>query len=429
MGPGDVSGPLCAQRESYLDRRLGAAETAAFEAHVRSCPECGPVLNAWRSTGQRLEQWAAPFAGEPTADQLRAFRSKLEVPARRPTWVMGAVSLAAVLVLGLVAWKVMAARPTPGPVVAEGEWPVQLQTGEVLTSVALGSAEHDQRIQIGPDGLDVMKATQLEVLEKSTKRTRLRLTQGTVKAQVEPGHVGRSFIIESPPFRLTVVGTEFEARRLSDTFRVVTSVGVVRVERLGGDGTALQTKLVPAGETVELIESGALDSGQGDDDSTPTGPKRAPGPTAKDLAAWRQRAARGECAEVTGEVEEVLKGAPWSVGGLRLLADCHRKLGDSQAAIAAYKKVIKVASGDEAGEAMLLAVALLEDEHGDAKTVLELTASVGSMRGLSSSVSGPLHMRRARALKVTGRIAEPGVRSSWCCVVIRELRRQQMPSG
>lgn len=415
-----MSNPVCARREAYLDRRLSRAEAIAFEAHLASCPECGPLVTAWRQTGQRLDHWAAPFDGEPTPHQLRAFRAKLEAPPRRVAWLVPVVSLAAVVVLGLITWKVLAPPPVDTP---SGEWAVTFDDGHQVSSAdgvaALGSETRDQRVRVGPDSLTVVKATRLELIEKSTRRTRLRLTQGSVAAQVEPGHAGRSFIIESAPFRLTVVGTEFVARRVGDTFGVTTLEGLVRVERLAGEGV-VETRLVPAGATVELVEVAApsdtevpvaLDAGS----SEPlVAPRRAvAGPTARELAAWRTRAARGQCAEVIEEADEALKRSPKNVGVLRVLADCHRKQGDSQTAIAMYKKVIGLASGNDAGEAMLLAVALLEDEHGDAATVLDLTASLGSMRGLSAALAGPLHIRRARALKVTGRLAEARAEVEW----------------
>ena len=418
---GDMStSNLCAQLDAYLDATLPALQRSAFEAHLSSCATCAPRGAAWHKTARRLEQWAAPFAAEPSAELLRTLRLRSAAQFERPArarWV-SVVAVAAAVVAVFAGASVALRYQARRSLSHDGEWAVKLHEGATSMPgdglIELGSNAGPREVDIGPDRIVVARASKLDLLEKRTSRTVLRLARGTVKSHIEPGHAGRQFIIESAPFRVTVVGTVFETRRTESALQVATEIGMVLVERLTSDGRPLESKLVAPGETVDWADS-APDAGH-ESDPTDAGPEttQAPmllarphrAPSAKELSGWRKRAARGQCEQVLRETEKALAGAPNHVGSLRVQADCERKLGHVDLALAAYRKVIRLSSGAEAGEAMLIAASLLQDERGDHEAVLELTQKVGAMRSLPPEVAGALRVRRANALRLTGHLAE-----------------------
>jgi len=385
----------CNQLDLYLDGQLPAEARAAFEAHLTGCASCAPAIASWERSGERLETWAAPFAGSPSAQQLRDFRARFHgAPSR--AWFRGPLIGAALAIAAAVIFLFTRSS-------APAEWEI---SGDAVASTStLGSPSAPQHFRIGPDELDLAATTEVKVVEKGPKRTRLTLTRGVLTARVEPGRKGRDFIIDSPPYRVTVIGTVFEVRRVSDTFRVATSKGVVRVETLGPGGVVLDSKLVPAGSDFEANQplSAPVDAGPAPSDPEPDDaevPKPQPKPSAGALLVWRQRAARGECQAVFEETKAALKVSPSHVGTLRVNADCARKLGLSAASVAAYRKVIANSSGAEAAEAMLLAAGLLQEELHDPRGVLAVTKVI---RGASPEVAGALHVRRARAFQALGR--------------------------
>ena len=399
----------CEQLAAYLDGTLAAAARSAFEAHLAGCVACTREVESWAQIGAKLDRWAAPFAGAPTAEALRAFRARIDQPERSywpRLWLGGGALTAVALAVAVVVWR---GSLSPGP----SEWPVQAQVDGQLRPVAnlssLGSDDAAQRFRIGPDDIDLARSARVEVVEKKVKRTRLKLIEGVLTAHIEPGHAGREFIIDSAPFRVTVVGTVFEVRRRPHTFHVATSSGLVKVERLAPTGELLESTLVAAGSEVDLSELAEPSDSSVEVEAEVEAVKPVAqrhvgrGPSQRELLGWRARAARGECGAVIEETKVAIAAAPSDVGTLRVQADCARKLGDSAAAVEAYRRVIASASGVEAAEAMLLAAALLQDELGDEKGVVDLTKVI---RKTPAPVAGALHVRRARALKALGRFTE-----------------------
>lgn len=399
--------PHCQACDAYLDGRLADAEKVAFEAHL-PCPTCSAALASWQRTGQLFEAWAAPFAAPASAEQVRRLRMRREKTSasKLTAFGWGVAGLAVVVAITVVGALQVNSRET--------DWPVHLQVGVTQTSasklVEFGSSEAAQRVRIGPDAIEVAVAARVELLEKTKRRTRLRLNRGAVTAHVEPGRVGRQFIIESPPYRITVVGTVFEARRESLTLQVLTTRGTVRVERLGTQGEVIDSQLLTEGQSLiwpeptHALEATETDAGV--EASTTSPQPTARGPSSKELLSWRQRAARGGCERVFKETKAALQAMPNHVGIWRVQADCARKLGQPALAVEAYRRVVTLASGAEAAEAMLLAVSLSQDELSSAQMVLELTKSLNTLRGAPGSVAGALHVRRARALLSLGGRAE-----------------------
>lgn len=393
----------CKDLECFLDGRLEAPSRAAFEAHLTACATCQSGVAQWERTGQLLEAWAAPFSGPPSAAALRHFRQRAQRPRQWVPVTLG-LSLATAAAVTLVFFF---ARGGPT------EWDLALEEGSTthrLQATTLGSPDEDLRFRLGPDRLEVMRASEVDVLDKSVRRTRLRLRHGKVVAQVEPGHRGRQFIVESEPFRVTVVGTVFEASRDARGLHVATREGIVQIDRLAASGAVLETHRLSAGSTLSLETAPAPSAEVNAHGSPDAGPPDvefvAPTAPRKDqLLAWRKRAARGECEAVLEEAEAVLRRLPSHPGTLRVAADCARKLHEPERAVAMYRRLMKATEGQQAAEALLLAVSLTQDELHDAEATVKLTQDLRRQRA-SAAVLASLHLRRASALRALGRQTE-----------------------
>jgi hypothetical protein len=323
---------------------------------------------------------------------------------------LGAVAAA---VLAVVAWRWV------GPVRGTAEqWPVRIDGATIVAAAEteLGSEKQARTVHVGPDVIEVAVSARVELLERTKVRTRLRLRQGVLSARVEPGHEGRQFIVDSAPYRVTVVGTVFEARRDGPSLQVDTREGVVRVERLGDAGQVMETRRVAAGESVrwppepvpQVHDAGAAPALELEPELTERVPRSMPSTQA--LATWRRRAARGECEDVVRETTAALKVAPRHVGTLRVFADCARKLGQPGLALQSYRQVIAArGSASETAEAILLGASLAQDELHDERAVLSLTTGLAGLKGAPESVMASAYVRRARALAALGRSAEARV--------------------
>lgn len=410
---------LCEKLDLVLDGRLSALELAEFNNHVSNCPRCKRRIARWANTSDRLAAWAAQVGSEPSSNsrlQLRIKAQSSDVPARRSR------RLAPVLVVaGLALTALGAAYVVRRGGVTQTEWSVEAsvagQPQPVQSLIGLGLPEASLRLAIGPDELDVAPAALVDVVERGKQLTRLRLLRGEIAARVKPGLPGRRFIVDSHPFRVSVIGTVFEVTRREHTLLVKTQEGSVFVERLAEMGAKAESRFVSAGQTAELGVNEPTSAGENVDDTVehePTPALKSDAGTdsplksqvsATVLRSWRRRAAQGKCVEVVEEVEATLKKAPTSVGTLRVYADCQRKLGRHQLAVASYLRVVSLTGGQEAAEARLLAASLLNDELHDFEQVIALTRNLDGLAG-SPNLLASLHLRRAQALHAIGRDAE-----------------------
>ncbi len=176
-----------------------------------------------------------------------------ERPRRAPLpWRTPVLAMATLVVLVLAgAWW----RSGPAPTAL-----LELTSGEVITSMpegpwtiaeAGGLLNADARLKTGPQATAVVRLASSAValsnegelaFESVGESTRLRLSSGTVTANVEPRKAGRSFVVETSRYRVTVRGTVFSVhQRTPDD--VVVSVSRGRVE-VSGPKDVLE---VPAG--------------------------------------------------------------------------------------------------------------------------------------------------------------------------------------
>lgn len=189
-------------------------------------------------------------------------RPRRVAPWRTP--VLAVASLIALL-LGVAWW-----RSGPPPTAR-----LELTAGDVVTSMPEApwtSAEAGRelsaaaRLKTGPRATAVVRlprsavalSSEAEVTFESVgASTRLRLASGTVTAEVEPREAGRSFVVETARYQVTVKGTVFSVQERTGG-DVVVSVSRGRVEVSG----PLGVWEVPAGRSWHSLSPSELVPGE-----------------------------------------------------------------------------------------------------------------------------------------------------------------------
>jgi TolA-binding protein len=205
--------PRCSrawQAEAVFDKRLSAADRAAFEAHAQGCADCArerAALVRLKELGQRsMDGEATPLARKRQRNELlrRAHASSVSVP-RVPWWSSGqrwvwpGLASAAVLVAALL-------------------W---LRSG---SPSALGAPKYETRA--APNTL--WRAPE------EGPRARLSLSDGSLQVAVQKLEAGQSFVITLPDGELEVRGTRFVVDvKAPRTERVAVTEGLVALRLRG----------------------------------------------------------------------------------------------------------------------------------------------------------------------------------------------------
>jgi ferric-dicitrate binding protein FerR (iron transport regulator) len=375
--------PACQQTPALLDGRLSGGERAAAEQHARSCESCRPQLEAWRRFSDGYLAQVPPL-GKPSAEETRRMMRKARAsaaPARsaRPWWMVAAAAGAAVVIA--VAVAVLNRAPQTVPAMAE------LADGQVVPLVGdtvEGAADRGALLRVGDDRVGVAAHSRVRLLRHDRERVRLRLEAGSVAASVKHRAPGQSFSVESGGFEVTVVGTRFRVERLSDGVRVDVEEGHVQVMGPGGahfDVLAGHTLGIRGGQSKETSYAGGDFSELGEAPAAGAPAASAEveaavpedvGPAAKprslsasELERWRREALAGHCSAVTTEIRRAVRENPPQAEAWRVLADCSRLTGDSRGAVSGYKRVISLASPEEADRARLLLAGVLHERLGN----------------------------------------------------------------
>jgi hypothetical protein len=216
---------------AYLYDELGAAERAAFAAHVETCHACEAELAELRDVRQQLAQWASPeqgpgslrLPGWDTAAPVRSFWTPLR---EVPVWAQLA---AAVLVLGVAAGIAnIEIRFEPGGLSVRTGWsapPVESAPAPSLADLAameerlrgeLAAARSTASESTAPDA----PATAAPADERSdaelVRRVRALVTESERRQQRELA------------LRVAEVLRDVQAQRASDLQRIDRSLGIIQ---------------------------------------------------------------------------------------------------------------------------------------------------------------------------------------------------------
>lgn len=399
---------LCAQTQRYLDDTLGPSERAASERHVRDCPNCKPMVEAWEAFSARYRESARALDQAPTAQQRDALLRKARAapaPARQSPWrgepagLRWAFAVAGLLLVVGVAWRWRAPEPLPTFALgtAGARTPVVQDTVDATAEPAL--------LAVGGDTVGLSTGSRLTLERRDSQQVRLRLGAGSVAAAVTRRTRGETFVVLAGGYQVTVVGTRFRVKSRPGGVRVEVAEGRVRVSSPTGDtrevqgGEALEwlgatpalstfaaqdfDELSPremaapaasAGSDAQQADAGAADGGaaSGGDAGTeepaqarePESPKRAPVGKAQ-LERWRQEALAGRCAPLLAPLRLEARAHPRQTEVWRLLADCLRLLSEDSEAASAYRRIAAVGAPEEADRARVLLAGLLQDKLGD----------------------------------------------------------------
>jgi hypothetical protein len=204
--------PRAWQAEAVLDRRLSAADRAAFERHAPSCADCSrehAQLVRLRELGQRLAAVdVTPLARKRQRNELlrRAHESSVSA-ARMPNWVvvprparLAIAGVALVLAVATVVW---------------------LRAG---SQSAVGAPKFEARAA----------PSTLWATPGQGPQTRLLLSDGSLQVTVQKLLAGQSFIVTLPDGELEVRGTRFVVEvKPPRTERVAVSEGLVALRIRG----------------------------------------------------------------------------------------------------------------------------------------------------------------------------------------------------
>jgi len=169
--------------DTYLDRELDQARTAALEAHVRACPECRESLGRLIEFLRSDDTVAAP---EGLSDRIvRTVERRMAGRSRRWMKLTAAgMAVAAAAALWVVGWWELGQSHAPGresqpPVVQVSPWMASGMVQAVAT-------------QAGPAG-PVISAAQAHLLERSAQEPLERLGRALAdRALVRTGETARA---------------------------------------------------------------------------------------------------------------------------------------------------------------------------------------------------------------------------------------------
>jgi TolA-binding protein len=319
----DVEGRLV----DVIDGRLDPAESVRFHSHIEGCAACRERAALWRGLVPGMRGAVAPGPDAMAtrrmalAIQRRLAGAAAPAPARRwRAWwapAFGAVAVAAVVAIWLRA---------AGPERAGAVGYAMVASVRGGASLGNGAAAAAARVPIGAPiallggaaidlALDGGAALRAEgparlALEGSADHVAVRLTEGTVRAEVTHRQPRETFVVLTGDVRVEVRGTKFLVVAGRAGSRVEVSEGQVAVQRADG-----RTTLVSAGGSFDTTQA-AL----GKDDEAPADSPEAP------IAADRSTT----CAEVARTCQATARAVRTSMRGndperaLRMIADARR---------------------------------------------------------------------------------------------------------
>jgi ferric-dicitrate binding protein FerR (iron transport regulator)/TolA-binding protein len=437
----------CRDLDGYLARGLAPSRASAFEEHLAGCAECRGAVASWDDVVRTVNRSARADAAsrQVTAeDRLRLVsRARREeglgrAPSRRRTRVALLAAASMVLVLGaVVIWRVGFGAATENESAG-----AEAKAGKILEA----TGETWLAIHVGPARLAQAPGSEVRLLSDDPTETRLRLVHGRIALEAQSLIDGAQLIVEAGRLEVRVKGTVFAVARDRDRIRVETVEGEVAVARADGSSW----RVVAGRQLVEDSAGGVfvdelpdearsqivrMLSASCEPEREPTNPLEvveatdvavepsAPPDRAGDethvgnglngsmpaqdgilfdrLQVWRELVASGRFVEAEGELTRYLDTHPDDTAAWSLLADCRRKSGRWNDAVAAYLELIDRASGSEAGLARYKAGVILQDRLGDHLAAERLFRAYLERSGSGALVPDAM-VRRARSLAALG---------------------------
>jgi ferric-dicitrate binding protein FerR (iron transport regulator)/thioredoxin-like negative regulator of GroEL len=364
--------PECRHLEGHLGNALGDAERAAFEAHLPTCDDCRPRVEAWQRFADAYRARMEPLTRPPSApDVQRLLRKARKAEPARPALRVLAIAAVAAALVAIAAWWL---RPAPElSVVLVAENGTQAPVAE---EVAAGAKR--QTVLIGTDRVGLAPRSAIRVVEHNRRSVRLRLESGAVAAKVTHRERGQTFAVEAGEVLVTVVGTQFRVTRLEGGARVDVVEGIVEVRSANGaqrvekghtlvvDAAGVKTSELGEAELPELSDIPEVTDAGASVETSTAEPEalepevadagtRLPRPASRhDLERWRRAAVSGRCSEILPELRRVRRENPQRTDALHVLADCLRLAGENREAAREYEQLIQIARPDEADVARIL---------------------------------------------------------------------------
>ena len=408
---------------AWLDGAGDAAQRADFEAHLAQCQRCQAEVGQWQAVGVSLraahpEDHDAPSGALTTRLLTRAAEDpRASSSALARWWPAGAaVALVTVMVTVMVA-RTTAERPEVlSLVMTHGEY-AALDGGLVETGPG-GRA----LLALGLDTVGLGAQSRVRVERADRHATSLRLERGTLALAVERGLGPRSFDVITPMAAVHVTGTVFRVAIAPHQLRAEVLRGEIEVRPAGREafrvsaGGALlvsETSItrVPLDTSVfsELeaspVAGPLVDAGTpAEVGSTPTSaPPRGVSKMKKN--EWRTRAARGDCAAVSTEVERALAADGSDADLWLLIGDCHRTAARPAQAVEAYLRAASVKWHPQ-NLGHLFAASILQDDLAQPARALGALERYLAAGAETPALEAAARVRRARVQRELGKERE-----------------------
>jgi tetratricopeptide (TPR) repeat protein len=442
----------CDQLDAYLDRSLGEADRAQFEAHARTCPSCAAEIRHWRHIEVDIVEWAEGERGfEPspqTALRLVQSAQRHREHAPRPSrWPFGlGFAVAAAAAALLVVWvsgrgpeSATVTTPALALRVFDAGGTDLAESPAARGAVLESAAGRRVLVGLGDDRVAVAPESRVVVDEAQPANLRLRLVRGRVALAVAPRRRGEVVEVEAAGARVRVVGTRFGvALRPQGGIEVEVNEGRVHVSTPGGaeaevvPGRSLRVGLsgkarlgaLPAHDarTLDALLDQTAPAADVEDDAAeqitaeeqevlgyarPAAKRPArrlgrPAAESDDLGQMRQWILEGRLADAEQALEARLARRGHDAAAWSLLADCRRKAGKLDAAVRAYREVIRVGDGRTANRARFLAASILQDELGQHQAAVALLRAYLDEGQAIRPLEAAAQVRLARSLGALG---------------------------
>jgi len=339
-----VTALRCAEVEARLvdaiDGRLDSADSVRFHAHLEGCAACRERAALWRRLVPEMRGAVAPAPGAMATRRMqieieRRLGAERRAPApvtRRWRWVPALALAAAAAAVAL--WF----RAPPVGYAAFGDVRGAVSVGDHAAAGAAGA-----RVPIGaPIALGAGAALKLLLdggatlavegpggltLEGSARAVAVRLSAGTLHAEVTHRQADQTFAVLTPDLRVEVRGTKFGVQATPAGSRVDVTEGQVAVRFADGRQTLVSAGGGASTLSPEPPREQPLPEAQplaprpsGDERSPATGRAAAPGTT-----AGRCVEVARSCETTAGAVRATMRGGG-SSRALRQIAEARREL-------------------------------------------------------------------------------------------------------